>query len=122
MSIIEESFKQLYPEKEFNYSAVLEYSGKFRGYNARVQLNKFSRQLTFKLSRKWDGVNKDIQMGLIQSLLARILKDKVSTMQIDLYELFLKNLSDTLPRTKTHPVLEESFTRVNEKYFAGLMS
>lgn len=120
--IIKEAFEKLYPEKEFNYSAVLKYSGKFRGYNARVQLNKFSNELTFNLSSKWKTVNKQIQLGLIQSLLVKILKLPAQSIEIELYELFLKALSDSLPRNTTHPLLEESFKRVNEKYFVGLLS
>ncbi len=122
MTLIEEAFQSLYPQKEFQYSAVLDYSGKFRGYNARVQLNRFTKQLTFKLSNKWKTVNKEIQIGLIQSLMIKIWKSSGQTMQMELYELFLKALPNTVPRTKTHPLLEDSFSRVNEKYFAGLMN
>lgn len=122
MNLAEESFKKLYPEKDFPYFASINYSGKFRGYNARVQLNKFTRQLTFKLSRNWEGIDRSIQMGLLQSLFIKILKQPAHTTEMDLYDLFLKNLADNLPRTKTHPTLEQSFNRVNEKYFGGLMS
>src|SRR3989338_7917509 len=122
MSLIESAFQKLYPEKEFGYSAVLKYSGKFRGYNARVQLNRLSKEIVFKLSDKWVDVSDEIKTGLIQSLMVKILKSPAHSVQMDLYDLFIKNLSDVLPRTRTNVLLEESFKRVNDKYFSGLMA
>lgn len=122
MSLAQQAFTQLYQDKPFIYSTKLVYSAKFKGYNANVQLNKFKGELTFRVSKKWHIVSADIQIGLLQSLLTRLFKTKQRTTNIDLYELFLKNLPDVIPRTKTHPVLEQSFSRVNEKFFTGIMS
>ena len=120
--IAKQAFCKLYPDKMFNYSATINYSGKFKGYNANVQLNKFNSEMVFNLSKKWQEVSNEIQIGLLQSLMTKIFKQHKRTTEIELYELFLKNLSNTTPRTKSHPILEESFNRVNEKYLMGLMS
>lgn len=121
-NLVQESFCKLYPDQQFNYSAEINYSRKFKGYNANVQLNKFRAEIKFNLSKKWQTVSPEIQTGLLQSLMTKIFKERKRTTEIELYELFLKNLSNTTPRTKTHPQLEESFNRVNEKYLSGMMS
>ncbi|MBI4140468.1 hypothetical protein HY485_01380 [Candidatus Woesearchaeota archaeon] len=120
--IVQQAFCKLYPDKILNYSPTINYSGKFKGYNANVQLNKFRGEVTFNLSKKWQEVSREIQIGLLQSLMTKIFKQHKRTTEIELYELFLKNLSNTTPRTKSNPILEESFNRVNEKYLMGLMS
>jgi len=119
MGIIKEAFKRLYPDKEFDYQEKLKYSAKFNDYNANVKYTPDS--LTFNLSRKWKGVSKEIQIGLIQSLLNRIFKTKIKTTNIDLYNIFIKRVHYTIEKTESDPILEESFNRVNEKYFYGLI-
>jgi hypothetical protein len=119
MSLAEEAFKGLYPDKEFNYEAVIKYSGKFHGYNANVRYSPVSLQ--FKLSRNWKSVSREIQMGLLQSLMNKVFKTKIKTMNIDLYNIFLKKVHFTIPKTEEDPVLEESFKRVNEKYFNNIL-
>jgi predicted metal-dependent hydrolase len=119
MNLIEEAFKLLYPEKEFNYSPRLVYSGRFKDYNANVQL--YRNVLEFKLSKKWQEVSREIQIGLMQELMLKLFKGKKSTMNIDLYNSFVKNLHYAIPKTKSHPLLVESFNRMNQKYFYDLI-
>ena len=57
--IVKEAFCKLYQDKTFNYSAKLNYSGKFKGYNANVQLNKLQGEITFNLSKKWQTISQD---------------------------------------------------------------
>ena len=118
-SLIIEAFQQLYPEKELKYSVSLKYSRKFKPYNANVKL--YRNNLMFNLSRDWKKISKEIQIGLIQELMAKILKDRKKTMNIELYNLFMKNVHLAVPKTKTDEVLEESFNRVNEIYFNGML-
>ena len=118
-SLIIESFQQLYPEKELRYSVSLKYSRKFKPYNANVKL--YGNNLIFNLSRDWKKISKEIQIGLIQELLIKILKDKKKTMNIELYNLFMKNVHLAIPKTKTDVILEESFNRVNETHFNGML-
>ena len=73
------------------------------------------------MSKKWKNVSEEIQSGLIQELLLKIFRLKKKTTNIDLYNLFMKNVHISVPKTKTDAILEESFNKVNEKYFFGLL-
>ncbi len=119
MQIVEEAFKHLYPNRDFNYKVNLKYSAKFKPYNANVRYT--SKKLEFSLSKKWKGVSREIVIGLIQSLLLKVFKGKKETIYIDLYNSFIKNLHVSIPKSKTHPILENSFNRVNETYFDNLV-
>ncbi len=121
MDIVREAFNMLYPEKPYAYAAAVQYSGKFKGYNARISLNRFQKRITLNLSKHWRTVSRDIQIGLVQHLLARLFKDRRHTMQMDLYAYFMKGVPRTIAKTKSHPVLEESFKRLNEQFFNGMM-
>ncbi len=119
MDIILDAYKQLYPEKEFSYTAELIYSQKFRPYNANVRLK--GQHLTFHFSREWKDISDEIQIGLIQELLVKLIKDKRKTTSIELYNIFIRNLHVAAPRTELEPELEVSFERVNNEYFAGMV-
>ena len=119
MNIIEEAFKELYPEKEMKFNFSIRYSGKFKPYNANVR--RYGNNLTFHLSKDWRKISREIQIGLIQELLAKILHDKKKTMNMELYSLFMKNVHLAVPKTKTEPALEASFNRNNDNFFNGMM-
>lgn len=122
MYIVREAFERLYPDKEFGYSVRLKYSGKFRSYNANVRKN--GNNLEFKLSRKWKDINKEIQIGLVQELLLKVLKDRKiaqKTQNIEMYNIFMKKIHIAVPKTRIDPFLERSFDRVNAEYFFGLL-
>ena len=97
----------------------VKYSGHFKGYNANAKYNK--EKVDFNLSLEWRKVDDDIQIGLLQSLIVKIMKLKKKTTQMELYESFMKNLSKYAKKHEFEPELEESFHRVNEKMFNGLM-
>jgi len=119
--MIKEAFQGVFPGKEFCYSAKIKYSGRFKGYNANIRLNRFTKEIVFSLSRNWRSVDRNIKIGLLQELMCRMFKKTVKTTNIDLYHIFLKQAHLAVPKTKTHPVLEDSFNRVNESFFAGMM-
>ena len=121
MNLIQEAFQKLYSDKQLNYSVSIKYSGRFKPYNANVQINKFTRHLQFNLSKKWREVSREIKIGLIQSLLIKIFKQKASTINIDLYSSFIKNLHIAIPKTSSDPILLDSFNRVNHSYFFNLI-
>ncbi len=119
-SLIKEAFTQLYPDKELKYSVSLKYSRKFKPYNANVKLS--GNNLMFNLSKEWKKISKEIQIGLVQELLIKILKAKTKkTINMELYNLFMKKVYLAVPKTKTDEILEESFNRVNEAYFNGML-
>lgn len=119
--MIEEAFAGVFPGKEFSYAARINYSGRFKGYNANVRLNRFTKDIVFSLSRQWRGVDKNIKIGLLQELMCRMFKSKARTTNMDLYNIFIKQAHLAVPKTKTHPLLEVSFNRVNDAFFAGML-
>ncbi len=119
MDMLEEAFDGLNTGKPLNYECSIKYSGKFKGYNANVRLS--GKKLVFGLSRNWRQVSKDIKMGLIQELFCKIMRIRKSTQNIELYHIFLKKVHIAVPKNRIDPVLEESFERINEKYFSGMI-
>ena len=119
MNLAETAFQRLYPSRESGYKISVDYSRKFKPYNANVRI--YGKNLTFNLSKEWDKVNDEIVIGLMQSLILKILRDRKETTNIDLYNLFIKKLHIFIPKTKIDPALEKAFDRVNEKYFYGLI-
>lgn len=116
MMVAEDAMKELGIN---THNATLIYSGKFKGYNARV--SKRGSEITFRLSKNWKDVAPEIQTGLLQELLCRIFRKKTHTLNMDLYRNFMQKLPDTIAKTETVPVLEESFNRVNNRYFHSLI-
>lgn len=119
MDIIQEALVKLWPEKKIDYETSLKYSGKFKGYNANIRLR--GNLLTVNLGKQWRHVSREIQLGLVQSLLSRLFKQKTKSVNIDLYNIFMKNVHIAIPKTRTHPVLEESFDKINQVFFAGIV-
>lgn len=119
MNLVEKAFRELYPDKEIMHNFSLKYSAKFKPYNANVRMR--GRNMVFHMSRKWKSVSREIQVGLIQELLVKMMKDRRKTSNMDLYNIFIKKAGSAAPKTKTDMFLEESFDRVNEKYFYGMI-
>jgi len=116
MNIAEKAFIQLFPEKDLSdYKLNISYSGKFRGYNANVRY-RFS-SYSFNLATNWKKIDESIVIGLLQSLMLRSFKEKKETMNIQLYNNFMKHVHISIAKKDKNSILEESFDRVNEKYF-----
>lgn len=123
MSLLKDAFEDLYG-KNSDYDLLIKYSAKFKPYRANIKLR--NNTIQFNLSKKWKNISREIQIGLIQELLLKILKNKLKplktrTFSIELYNHFIKKLHIAAPKTKTDPILEKSFDRVNEKYFYGML-
>ena len=120
MKLAEQAFNELFPEKNLEeYQFEIKYTDRFKPYNANVMYRRNSLQ--FNLSKKWRTISKEIQIGLIQGLMLRVFKEKNNTMNIDLYNNFMRSLHISAPKTSTDPTLEKSFDGINEKYFFGLL-
>ncbi|MFH1642041.1 MAG: hypothetical protein ABIC04_04025 [Nanoarchaeota archaeon] len=120
--MLNEATTELY--NDFPYDIAIKYSGKFKPYRANVRLS--SDIIQFNLSKSWKSISKEIQIGLIQELLLKILKKrltplKTTSQNIELYNIFIKKLHLGIPKTKIDPILEKSFERINDKYFHGLI-
>lgn len=123
MELAERAYEGLFEKKNEDYIFKITYSSKFKAFNANAKLKE--KNLTFSLSRDWKTIDEDIVIGLIQELMIRLLTRKKqkpkSSMNIDLYNHFIKGLHISVPKTKSHPILDESFERVNLRYFYGMV-
>ena len=117
--IVEAAFRAVFPRKEFDFLPVIEYSGKFKGYNANVKLE--NKRLIFGLSKQWKTVDNAIKIGLLQELIIRLFNKKVHTFNMDLYNTFLQKVHIAIPKTKIDSVLLQSFVRVNAQLFYNTM-
>lgn len=112
-------------DEHFSYEPVVTYSGRLSPYNAHIMLR--GGHLHVKLSKKWRRVSPEIKMGLLQDLYLRLWRQKkknkkeLNTLYIDLYHSFVKNIPLITPTTKTDPVLDNSFARLNQRYFLGMV-
>jgi hypothetical protein len=122
LALVEEAFRELYPNRQYNYVVDVKYSGKFKPFNARVQLSRFTK-LQFRLSKEWKATDNEIVKGLVQVLFFRLLGGKKlkPTFNMNLYHSFLKKLPDVTERKQSVPVLVDSFLRVNIQFFHGFM-
>lgn len=114
MNLGEKAYSELFnkePDRKINVN----YSGKFKDYNANVRYSAF--KLEFSLSKSWKTVSEEIQIGLLQGLLLKVYKKKASTMNMDLYESFMKNLNRFSTPSNFDPELEQAFNRMNAQYF-----
>src|SRR3989338_11442567 len=110
MNIAEKAFLEIFPEKNIeDYDFEIKYNNKFNPYNANVKY--FKNNFQFNLSKKWRNISHDIQMGLIQELLLKAFKERKKTTNMDLYNLFMKNIHISIQKVKTDEILEESFNR-----------
>jgi hypothetical protein len=100
---------------------VIRYSGRFSDYNANVQRRGSS--IEFRLSRKWQGVSREIVIGLLQDLLIRLLRlPRQKTLNMELYDAFIRSLPKTNVLAAADPELEKSFHRVNDRYFGSALA
>ncbi|MFT4343219.1 MAG: hypothetical protein ACMXYE_00560 [Candidatus Woesearchaeota archaeon] len=120
MNIAERAFTELYPEKDVTlYNLSVSYSGRFSPYNGHIKYLR--NNYSFQISKLWKGVSDEIQIGLLQHLLQKALKTKRKTLNQDLYHSFIKNVHIAVPKNKVEPELQESFDRVNDQYFLGMV-
>ena len=117
--IVKKSFCELYPDREPAFTARIKYSKAFKGYNAKVNYTK--KSMEFRLSHAWKSVSDEIQIGLLQCLFNKVYKTNISTVNIDLYNIFLKKIPQFTPITKLDPILHESFKRMNAEYLDGMI-
>ena len=120
MRVAEEAYSKLFGKENSGYNFSLVYSGRFKGYNAKVSCCRSN--VDFKLSRNWKGVSDDIIIGLLQVLMLKLFKKKYEkTENMELYEIFMKKAYLGVTNKRFEPELKESFDRVNEEFFSGLM-
>jgi predicted metal-dependent hydrolase len=117
MSLALQAYTLLFPERVPSHDFSIKYSRKFSDYNANVRFTR--ERMEFHMSRKWKEVSHEIQIGLLQSLMLKVTREKRASMNIDLYNIFLKKVHMAAPKTLQEPSLLQSFHRVNNRYFDG---
>lgn len=93
----------------------IEYSKRIKGYNASVVL--YPQLIIFKFGHAWKGIDRDIQIGLVQHLLGRAFRKVKETPKICLYNSFIKNAWLSIGKKKQDAALLAIFKLLNEKYF-----
>ena len=119
MDLIQESYLRLFPEAEFSYLVELEYNRRLSDFNANIRLAQ--NTIKINLNLQWKDIDDEIKVGLIQSLLLKLLRERKDTSNLDLYHNFIRNIPMLTPKTKTDPILEPSFQRVNQQFFSNQM-
>jgi hypothetical protein len=121
MNLAEEAYRQLFPAcsryKEFQ----IRYSGKFSDYSGNIRYSPSRGMMSLGLSDKWVGVSDEIQIGVIQHLILKATKEKMMTLNIELYNLFLQKVHMIAPKNSQDPMLLDSFNRINQRFFKGEM-
>lgn len=122
MNLGKQAFKELYPEKKLRKKIEVKYSARFKGYNATISMNV--SKITFNLSKKFEELSEEIQLGIIQHLLNKMFKTKNESMYIDLYNSFMKKIADYNYHDKndTPKELRDVFEKLNSEYFNDVMS
>jgi hypothetical protein len=118
-----DAFRKLYPNVDgSSYNFELKYSRAFKSYNANVHYLRGGRSFTFKMAYEWKSVDDDIQIGMLQHLMLKLFKFKADPQNnIEFYESFMRHVHKAVPKTNIDPILRESFERVNDKYFFGVI-
>jgi hypothetical protein len=119
MDLIKESFSRLFPEREFSCETEMEYNRRLSRFNANIHYNQ--KKIKINLNLQWKDIDDEIKIGLIQHLLLKIFKKRTSTPNIELYNNFVRNIPMLTPKTKSDPTLDQSFYRVNEKFFYSVL-
>ncbi len=123
--LAEQAFRQLYPEKRLRKQLTLRYSAKFNDFNATItdKSGTLARPgtITFSLSRKFEDVSDEIRIGVMQHLLNKLNKTKIDTVEIQLYNSFIKKLADYVETDDVDHVLKRRFDQLNQEYFDGYM-
>lgn len=119
MNILEDAYIKLTSEAYCPYTCYVQYSGRFKDFGANIELR--SSKITVRLSRSWYGKDKDVQIGCIQELLCKLLNLHPKTKEIDQYNHFIKNVHNGIIKRRADPELLESFNRMNDQFFIGMV-
>lgn len=99
----------------------VKYSGRFRDYGANITISP--TEIRFGLSKEFLETSDETQIGVMQYLLCKLYKSKRRTIEMDLYDSFLKNIGEWTHKGEIEDEeLRKSFERVNREYFDNYMT
>lgn len=121
MNLAKEAFDELFPRFSEERKLVVSYSGKFKDFNANVKYS--DKFIHFSLSKGWLEFGDDLKKGVIQHLLLKMFSCRKFTkpFSLDLYEKFIDNVGRYSKVDRSHPELDDSFERINKRYFNDMM-
>src|SRR3989338_3816060 len=70
-NLIDQAYEKLF-NKQINYATKVKFTAQFSDYNANISLS--NNHIELRLCRKWKQIDQEIVLGLVQSLLLKILK------------------------------------------------
>lgn len=117
--MIARAFQDLYPEKPFIYETEIKFSNKLKPFNANIR--KQGKHLSVHASSHWKDIGEEIQLGLYQTLLMKLFKEKKETLYTQLYVNFIRNVGDYTPATQVDETLLQMFSELNEEFFDNLL-
>ena len=113
--IAQHAFELLYPEKRKVYSFTVNRSNRFKPYGANI--TKRGTSIEIGLSNSWNSVDEHIVLGLMQELLMKVFHERKESINVDLYNHFVKRMHTAIEKVSIDPDLKRSFDRVNRRYF-----
>jgi hypothetical protein len=100
-------------------ATTLSYSGRFTAYNGNIRATR--TVIEVRMAKEWKNKDTDVQLGLVEHLLAKLFRKKIKTSRMALYQDFLLYIGRESEKTVEDARLMASFQRVNKNYFAGEM-
>ncbi|MEM2115386.1 MAG: SprT-like domain-containing protein [Candidatus Woesearchaeota archaeon] len=95
----------------------------FSGRNFNISLIKKQKTLTIRIGRRWKNISEKIIIGGIELLLKKIFKGyEINKDLVELYDSFIKNLSDLETVKYTDDRLKHLYEELNLKYFNNELS
>ncbi len=117
MSFLDEALHNLGVNQ--TYETTIKYSDHFKPYGSNIKV--YPNRIVLGLSRSWKQISDEIKVGLAQELLVKVFRIKKTTLNMELYNGFIKNIHIAIPKEEPEPRLLASFNHVNEKYFNDMI-
>ena len=121
--IVTSAFTSLFPDKKVPVLK-LRFSSRFSSFNANVSIHKqfgLVSELVFSLSRDFEDSENEIIIGAIHFLLNKVYDTSVNSLELDLYNGFMKRINRYARKTPSDNFLLSVYHRLNEEYFDGLL-
>ncbi len=117
MNLIEQSYERLFPDKVLEYTTSVEYNRRLSDFNANIKLR--GKHIHVALNLQWKDIDNEIKIGLVQHLLLKLMRQKKSSSNVELYHHFIRTIPTMIVKANFDPILKESFERMSLHFFGG---